>query len=244
MLSKLFNRNTPTAPPTLPGGDATTAEPQAVFGEVLKDPRTEFAEIYGSALVSARRMFILAVGMSFLALAAILGLTFTAGNNVAQPWYVEVGSNGVASRPVKMQDITPTSAVLKAELAKWVERVYTIDPKLTPGYMATANAMTKDKAIEQFSQFRNEQGVMTRILTSPDYLRIARASSVDMLDHGVAFVYVTTTEAVGIQAPSKPKNYRIRLNYEIIPPKTEADVLANPLGLFITLFVASEERRL
>jgi type IV secretory pathway component VirB8 len=67
---------------------------------------------------------------------------------------------------------------------------------------------------------------------------------VDASQPGVAFIFLKTLERTGNQssADSRVKRYRLTLHYQIDPPSEEADLLANPLGLYVNFFNESEER--
>jgi len=71
--------------------------------------------------------------------------------------------------------------------------------------------------------------------------RRATVNSVDVSQAGVAFIFLSTQEAQGSNANSATGAYRVTLKYEIIPPNTEADILVNPLGLYITSMNVTDE---
>lgn len=209
----------------------------------MRDPAGEFAEIYGSALVAQRRMFLLCVLMALLTIGAIVALAQVASSKVAIPWFVQVNdSRGVISQPVRIQNITPGDAVLKAELAKWVEWVYSIDVRQTPAFLRNANGRVRGMAVEQFSQYRAQEDIYTKLREQPDLIRLVKVTSVDLSQKGIAFVFMQTTEGRGATAPTNPRTFRITINYALIPPATEEEIFANPLGLFVTFFNTIEER--
>lgn len=216
--------------------------PQA--GYVTKDPVGEFAEIYGSALVSQRRMFLLGLVALGVCASAVIALWRVSTTKVAIPWMVEVSSNGgVVSKPVKLESIPPNKAVIKAELAKWLTQVYTIDPKRTPEWFREANKRTAGKAIEQFRDFRVEEDVMKKMREMPDFIREVEVHSVDASQDGIAFAHLTTKESSGSSALGNPKTYRVTLHYAQMPVTKEAEIYANPLGLYVTHFNSILERR-
>ncbi|NBW80035.1 MAG: type IV secretion system protein, partial [Betaproteobacteria bacterium] len=117
-----------------------------------EDGAQKFAEIYGSAMVNSGRMFVIAVIailLAILAVGAVMGLTPL--KEVA-PYVIEVNSGtGLVNKPIEIQKITPNIAVVKAELAHWVEAVYAIDPLRTRDLYQYANVRARGKAIAQFS---------------------------------------------------------------------------------------------
>lgn len=245
LFDKIKDGNAQKAPKAAKAskGSELAAMPQA--GYTARDPKDEFAEIYGSAMLNSSRAFVLAGLLAVLAGGAVVGLYGVATSKVAIPWLVEYNSSGeMISKPVKLQIVTPPQAVVKAELAKWLEQVYTIDSKQTVRLFGEANRRASGKAIEQFRDFRVEQDIMRRLREQPDFIRVATVNSVDISQgEGLAFAYVSTKESAGTEAPGNPKTFRVTLQYQIRPPKTEAEIFANPLGLYVTFFNPIAERR-
>ncbi len=209
---------------------------------LYQDPKNEFAEIYGSAKVGEQRMFMVAVFCVILALGSFLAYVLNTRKNIAVPWIVEVNqSSGVISKPVRIESVRPSDAVIKAELARWVTKVFTIDRQLTQKLFGEANVMTRGLGTEQFTEFRVKQGITERINKDATLQRKATVASVDVSQVGVGFIFLSTQESQGTTANSATASYRVTLKYEIIPPSTEADILANPLGLYITSMNVVEE---
>lgn len=216
--------------------------PQSVH--VARDPKDEFAEIYGNARAAQTSMFIVACLVSMVALALVFALWSSTHEKVAIPWLVEVNpSTGDIARPVRMETVTPNQAVITAEIARWLEAVFTIDPKQSLTLMSEANRKTTGKAVGQFRDFRIEHDVMNKIQKEPQYLRFAKVTSVDMSQKGFAFAFVTTHEVNADGKNVNYTNYRVRVDYALSPPKTKEAILANPLGFFVTLFSPMEERK-
>lgn len=209
---------------------------------VFEDPAGKFAEIYGGAKVSQQRMFLLAAGAMILAAGAVIALFLNAQKSVAVPWLVEVNAvRGIVSKPVRIESVRPSDAVIKAEIARWATKVFTIDKALSPQLFREANVMTKGLGEAQFTAFRVQQNVIERMTRDPSLQRKATVSSIDVSQPGVAFVFVATQEASGTNANTASTRYRLTVKYELTPPKTEAEILANPLGLYITSMNVSEE---
>ena len=202
----------------------------------------KFAEIYGGAIVAQQRMFIVAMGSILLAIGCVAALFNVASNNVAVPVLVEVAPGvGVTNKPVRIEFVRPSESVLKAELARWAVKVFTIDRDLSPRYFREANVMTKGLGESQFTEFRVAQAVVERMAKDPSLQRIPTVTSVDTSQQGVAFIFVQTKEARGNTAVADTAQYRVTVKYELIPPATEEAIMANPLGLFITSMNVSEE---
>lgn len=212
---------------------------------VYSQAEAKFAEIYGSSMVSANRSFVVAFGAILVALASIAAVATIFPLKQVRPWIVEVNpTTGVVSKPVQIDHVDPNMAVIKSELARWVEAVYMIDPLRSEIALRWANSRAADKGLQQFAEFRAREKIYERMRTEPDMVREAKVTAVDASRKGTAFIYVATTERVGAAPPSpdKIKRIRVTLNYALVPPTSETALLANPLGLYVTFFSDAEER--
>lgn len=214
--------------------------PQA--GDFTVNGKAEFAEIYGSALVSRRQHFITAVCALTLCGVSMFYALNIANSKTAIPWFVEVDkTTGQLSKPVKIQSLTPQDAVIKSTLAIFAEKCFTIDPKLSRAYLQECALMATGKAIEQLRAFRSEHDVMSKISKGSE-IRFAKTKSIDLTTKGTAFLYVETKDVAPDGVSATVSNYRLRLDYIFIPPKNEDEVIQNPLGIYVSMFNPSLER--
>jgi|UPI0004B7F74C type IV secretory pathway TrbF-like protein len=236
----MFGKSRSRSEKAAPLLSAQAGRPPGMFD----DPQKQFAEIYAGGAVNAQRFFLLNVVLALLLFGAMAGWIISASkNNVAVPWIVEVNPvTGIANRPVRIENLRPSQAVIKAQLADWATKVFTIDKALTPSYFKSANVMTKGLGAAQFAEFRVSQAVVERLAKEPSLQRLAKVSSVDVSSQpGVAFVFVATAESRGNSASAVTARWRMTVKYDLIPPRTEAEILANPLGIYVTSMNVSEE---
>lgn len=216
-------------------------QPDAPPG-MFSDPANKFAEIYGSAMVGQARLFVAALASAGVSAIAIIGALAMANHNTAVPFYVPVNDDGgIRNAPVRIESLRPNQAVIKAELGKFLVNVFTIDPVLTPKYFKAANAMTSGLATSQFTDFRVEQKINARLADEQDMTRSATVTSVDISTPGIAFVFLQTQETRGESTKGVAAKWRVTLKYELQPPKTEEEILTNPLGLYITSMNITQE---
>lgn len=217
--------------------------PNAVLGSAGE----KFAEIYGSSLVNANRWFLFGFAALMLAGLSVIGIVVILPLKEVRPWLVEYNpTTGVVNRPVEVRTIDPNEAVVKAELARWVESVYTLDQARTVDLMRWANGRCADKCLAQFAEFRNREKVYERLQKESELSREAKVITVDVAQKGTAFVFVQTTERAssGTSAVGVVKRYRVTLNYRFSPATKEQDLFANPTGIVTTFFSDAEERKL
>lgn len=214
--------------------------PQA--GDFTENGKAEFAEIYGSALVSRRQHFIVSLGALALCGIAMVYALNIASNKIAVPWFVEVDkATGVLSRPVKIESMAPNEAVIRSTLAIFAEKCFTIDPKLSRIYLNDCARLATGRAVEQLRVFRAENDVIAKIAKGNE-IRFAKTKSVDITTKGTAFVHLETRDVASDGSEMNPKNYRLRLDYVFIPPKDEDELIQNPLGIYVSMFTSNQER--
>ena len=243
MLSTLLRRHAParSSRAAAPAIASLPNTPPSVYAQA----EAKFAEIYGSAQVQAHRAFLLAFGCVLLALVSLATVLVVLPLKEVRPWVVEVNpASGLVHRPVQVERLEPNTAVIKSELARWAEAVYAIDPLRSSEALRWANSRTADKAVGQFTEFRARERIYERMRSEPDLVREAKVAAVDVSRQGTAFIFLATHERVGTAAPdpARSKRFRVTLNYRLVLPTREADLLANPLGLFVTFFSDTEER--
>lgn len=215
--------------------------PPALFD----DAANKFAEIWGSSSVQAGRWFLVALVAIALAIACVIATVSLLPLKEVRPYVIEVNpTSGLVNRPVEVVRVDPNIAVVKAELARWTEAVYAIDPLRSSELLRWANTRAADKAVSQFAEFRSRERVFERIRKEPEMVRQVKVTAVDASQKGTAFIFLATTERVGIGEPSpdKTRKFRVTLNYKLVTQTQEADLLSNPLGLFVTFFADAEER--
>lgn len=209
--------------------------PQSDF--IFNDPgASDFAERWGASSVNATRMFILSMIVATTGAAAWFGASKIWNDKKVVTLLVEVnGATGEYKKPVRIDTLTATEAMIKFGLSKWSENVFTIDPKMSLGYLQDADAMSKGRAKGQFAEFRFKTEVLKHIKEEKRIV-FAKSMTVDILQTGVAIVMLETNELDPNGHHMQKDQYRIRLDYTINPPTDEKVVLRNPIGLEIEGF--------
>lgn len=197
-------------------------------------PKRTFAALYGDTSVFGARCFVLAVVMGGIivvqgvALAQLIPLKSTTAY-ILEPR----PDGGLAVHVPRQADFKPQNAYVQAEIGRFVRRVMLIDPHRTREEQKAALAVLRGKAVAEHKQLLDEDQIFRRMLETPDLVRTVDAVSVDVSKEGIAFVFVTTTERVGQNTPRTQK-WRFALHYALIPPQSEEQIMANPVGLAIT----------
>lgn len=206
------------------------------------EAQNRFFEIYGSSKVESSRWFvafIVAMGV-----AALLGIALynVYPLKTVVPYMVKVDSQtGAVAQVVTAANFKPDAAVRSYFLSQWVEQIMTLDPYQTQKNVKKAFSVTRDKAVTEFTELLRTDKPIERLVGDPSLTRVVKINSINPgSSDGIAFVRVTTEERSGTGA-STAKRYVFTIHYATVPPQTEADIRINPIGMFITHFVRSDE---
>lgn len=206
------------------------------------DGKRQFAEVWGSSFVSSQRNFLLAVLGIIVAGIALTFAVYAVNNQVVKVMLVEYNDKtGELRKPIELTKIAPNQAVIQSTLAKFTEKCFTIDPKLSQVYLKECAAMATGRAVEQLKQFRVQTDVTAK-LAKGTVLQFAKTNNTDVNTPGIAFQTITTTEYSLAGEVIKESKYRVRLDYVFVPPKTQTEVYDNPLGIYVSLFSPQLER--
>jgi type IV secretory pathway component VirB8 len=196
-------------------------------------PKRTFAALHGDTSVFGARCFVLAAFMGVIVIVQGVALAQLIPLKTTTAYIVEPRQDGLAVHVPKPADFKPQNAYVQAEIGRFVRRVMLIDPHRTRDEQKAALAVLRGKAVAEHRQLLEEDQVFRRMLETPDLVRTVDAVSVDVSKEGIAFVFVTTTERVGQNTPRTQK-WRFALHYALIPPESEEQIMANPVGLAIT----------
>jgi type IV secretory pathway TrbF-like protein len=220
-------------------GATAAAEPRTL---PPRDPyaaaKQEFNEIHGNAIVQARNWRAVALLTSCIALAAVIGLAVRANQSRFVPYVVEVDKFGaVASVGMADRGEVKDERIIRAFLNRFVAdaRRVTFDPVmqkqaihqvfavLASGTPAHAKMSEHYANTNPFARGQNE-GVEA---DDPTILRIN--------DKAWQIAWTETTrDPQGVAR--KRETWKATVTVAFNPPTEEAQILVNPLGLFITDF--------
>lgn len=201
----------------------------------------EWFERYGCAVVERNRMFVGWVLTTVALLAACLALVVLMPLKTVEPFVVRVADNGMAiADRTGAQNYRPGRAERTYFVSRWVQQVLTMDPYLTERQLAEAYRMTSGLATQQMLDWMKGDRPIERLKKDPGLNRSVSIVTVSPLDEGVMQVRVRTeTRSLGTAA--QVKTLQVTIHYAIVPPKSEAEIIQNPIGLYVTRFNIAEE---
>jgi len=225
-------------PNTKAGADPLGNSPLTAYEKAQR----EWFERMGSPVVERARYFVLAaiLGIAFSALVFTLASMMPLSQAV--PYTVQVDKitgEAVATRTAA-QIYKPGNPEKQYFLTRWVRGLMELDANTTSKALTEVFDRTRGKATEEFTDYVAKTKPLVRIKTEPGLTRTVEIKSYSPInDQSVMVRFATEERAVG--APTLRKNYVITIHYAIDPPKDEAAIMRNPLGLFVTHFAINED---
>lgn len=135
----------------------------------------------------------------------------------------------------------PSENEVRSRLKEMVERMFAIEARLLSINLTKVEAMMSGQARAQFSEFLKSEKIFARIQERQDLLREVSVAGVNSIAPKVFLIDFTTKERLG-SAPPVLKRKTMTVNYEIVPPKTDEEVLGdNPAGIYIVSFTISDK---
>lgn len=203
--------------------------------------RLHWFEIYGSAVVERNRNFLLSLFLAIGMTAMGVAIYFMLPLKTVVPYVVRVADNGsVTASNAATTDFTPGDKEISYFLVEWTRNLMTLDKQLTEHHLKTAMRRTSGVASSQLTDFVRRTKPFAALSETPDLVRTFEV--VTMPTHIADKVAMLRIETVSRNAAKelKRQRYQVTLRYAISAPKTEHEILDNPIGLFITDFRLDE----
>ncbi|MBF0515344.1 MAG: type IV secretion system protein [Desulfovibrionaceae bacterium] len=199
------------------------------------DARAEWLERYGSYIQRARRAWLVSLVALGVAAFSVVGNVIQASQYHVVPYVVEIDRQGNAAAVGRADKALPISPrLIQAELGNIVThwRTVTVDLDLQKRFVDRLSHFVTGAARGQLKQWYEANNPYERAKTSLVQISItALPAPVSADSWRVEWVEVTRNHT-GIQLSSDA--YQATLTISIQPAATEAEILKNPGGVYIT----------
>lgn len=204
----------------------------------------KYLDVVESPKAGNRRLTIMVIvlGAVLFAQGAAIVMMLPLKERVPYTIEVEADANGkptgnvtVADRIAKKWE--PSEANVRYFLARWAENLLSVDEYTKDRRLPASYALLKGQAIEDWKRYVQEQGKPLELLAAKPDLRIrAQIISITFLSDKSAMIRVKLTGPDGSE-----KRVQVNATYDFLPPATDEEVYANPMGLWITGFTVANE---
>ncbi len=200
--------------------------------------RREWNERYGSYIAQARTWRLTAFLSLGIAAVAVSGVVWIGAQNRIVPYVVQTNRLGDALAISRADVAAPVDPrLIRAQLARWVSDIRSVytDVSAERHLITEAYAMVDQNsaAYEQLNGWFRENDPFSRAQTE-----IVDAQVQSVLPLSANTWRVEWQENVRSRDGTKSSSYQWQavITFAIKPPTSDADILANPTGLFVKTF--------
>lgn len=161
------------------------------------------------------------------------------------PYYIQVNALTGEAKAVNVmaQNYEPTEAEVKFYSNKFFEHAMTIEPGQVDSHISQARQLVRGKATSVFREQILEG--MKPIFRSASDISLtqsydAKGTNILSVKDKTVLVRFSTTERKKDGRPVV-KDWQATARYDIVPPKTEKEILGNPIGFYLVDFNLTEE---
>lgn len=199
-------------------------------------------EIFVKPTVESNRFFTFAVVLGLIVLGQAVAISYMLPLKTVVPYVVKVHDDGnVKVEPAGVTAYSPQENETRYFLKQWVSKVKTLNYHLTEQYLSEAYLQTRGQATKEFKDFLRDEAPIERLQMDRTLTRTVQVISVNFIREKIALVRLSTEERTAKNPKPERTTYSATIQFELVPPKTEAEIMENPIGLFITHFAFTRE---
>ncbi|WP_081619240.1 type IV secretion system protein [Thioalkalivibrio sp. ALE23] len=195
----------------------------------------------GALQVERNRYFALVIGLMLTVIAMGFGMAGLAPLKSVVPYVIETDDIGRTQAAVaSVEEFEPEEVQIRYFLAEWINQMMEIRPGVTQANLPDAFETTTGTAQDQFRNHLEEYEPFDKLAENPDRITEVRVRSMNMMPNDAVLVQFRTIT----REPNRPDEveaWSLTANYSIVPPRTEQEILENPIGLQIENFDLRKE---
>ena len=205
-------------------------------------PARLWFEAQGAPVVERNRYFIICLGLLLALTAACIALAMMAPLKTVVPFVLEkVEEGAVVPAPMAAQQYQPGVPEKRYFIAQWARQLLTLDSHLTEQYLSEAYRVTRGKATVEFTDWIQRTAPMAELKRDPTLTRTVAISSVSLIQDQVALIRVTAERRNAGNPIANREKFVLTIHFTTVPPKSEEELLSNPVGLFVTHFLVNAD---
>ncbi len=202
------------------------------------DGRREWNERYGSYIKQVNTWKIITFISLFTALASVAGLTYIGSKNKLVPYVVEVDKVGsIRAVNYAQQSNIDNKRVIKYSLAEFIQNFKTIygDAKIQKDMIFKIYRYLSPSypAYNMVNSYYKEHSPFERLSTETVRVKVNSIVKINKGTYQVDWEEIVS-DPRGIKL--RTDNFKASITTVIIPPNTQAEIMKNPIGLYIKEF--------
>ena len=222
--------------------NAPRLDPNGPHSAIYIAARQEWNERYGGYIAQAAAWRVTAIASLALAAVAVVGLAWEASQNHIVPYVVQTDKLGDAVAISRADIAAPASpALIRAQLANWISNtrsVYT-DAAAEKRIVTEAYALVngRSRAAAQLNDWFSAHNPFERARN--DIVTVA-VESVQPISGNTWRIEWREDTASRTGSGQSSQEWQATVTVSVNPPTTAAEILANPVGLYIDNYFWSE----
>lgn len=207
--------------------------------------RRKWFEIFGGVQVANTRLFLIALALGVAVVAEAFAIVVMSPLKTVVPYVIRVNnSGGVNAMLAAAQRFRPNQNEIAYGLARWIVSMLTLDHYLTgnPKHnnVLDAYVMTRGEAAEEFDDWFRKTEPLKAVEQDPSLTRVVHVRNWESVQNGeMIFSVRTVRRALNVKPVTK--KWQITIQYVLVPPKTQAQIMSNPMGLYVTNFSITQD---
>jgi type IV secretion system protein VirB5 len=202
----------------------------------------EWDKRIGSAVIQAKNWRLCALVLCGIAFLLVIGLIYQSAKSTVTPYVVEVTKEGLvqAIGPAAQARFRPGGPVLEYFLAQWVQRVRSLplDPVVAKNQWLEAYAYLRQSAATVLNEIAAKEQPLAKLGKETVSVQVRNVVPLSKDTWQVRWEETRySREGAVIETKTMTGSFTV----EIDPPKDEAQLLKNPLGLYIARFSWSKD---
>lgn len=238
---QIFSKRKPAGTAKNASPQVPSAAPPVAHSQDLKNMRAWF-ERYGHHYVERNRYATLAIIMTGVSVALAAGIVTMLPLKTVAPYVIAVDNTTGKpdARLATAQSYKPGEKEIQYFLARFASLMWEVDKYKSQQNLVEAASMTVDEGASKLNAWINETNIFGRLRENETLTRTVAISSVTPIQEGAAIIRFTTVERA-LNVPESTKKWLLTVHYKTIAPTTDADILKNPLGLYIHNLTIQED---
>lgn len=214
--------------------------PDFAPGEIARDVEREHFERGARPSIERNRWFLIAIILAAGHVANGLAYNHLLPLKQIEPYAVakvEGGRLVVDESPIGRW--TPDKDSLAYFLNQWASNVHEINRSTIDTTIARSTSLVIGNAVGQLRDLRFNDNPLVLLRDTKDFSRTYEYKSINFIKDDVALLRFKTVSRSNGDATEK--HYAMTVTFTLVKPKTRAELIANPAGLYITNFNLTEE---
>lgn len=215
--------------------------PDFAPGSISADTQRKYFENGAGPKIERNRWFFISLLLTVALIGCIYTFTIILPLKSVETYQVNKVEGGrLIAEGTPVGSWAPDSDSIAYHLNRWANSVFDINRSTIEQNIADSTEMTIGNATDQLRDLRSRDNPILLLKDTPELIRTYEYTSINFIKDDVALLrFKTITRVPG----KKPKEvpYSITINFTRVKPKTKAQVMRNPAGLFVANFSLNEE---